>query len=95
MGESLRWFGAWGKTGWEVGYKARREAYAYGRGGRYQIERTHGHFVVRYQRPYVATSSTTSERPQLRKRRSRWRRPTTTEPRTMRCAARGRRRDER
>ena len=49
--DSLRWFGAWNKRDWKIGYKARSEAYAFGRGGRYQIERTH--FVVRYQRPYV------------------------------------------
>jgi hypothetical protein len=49
----LRWFGAWNKHHWKVGYKARREAYAYGRGGRYQIERGYEHFIVRYQRPYV------------------------------------------
>ncbi len=33
----LRWFGAWQKTCWKVGEK--REAYASGRGGRYQIHR--------------------------------------------------------
>jgi hypothetical protein len=52
-GAVLRWFGAWNKPHWSVGYKARREAYAYGRGGRYQIERMPEHFVVRYQRPCV------------------------------------------
>jgi hypothetical protein len=47
MGDRLRWFGAWKKTSWKVGYKQRREAYASGRGGRYQIERYDEGFVVR------------------------------------------------
>ena len=50
MGESLRWFGAWGKSNWKVGTK--REVYAYGRGGRYQICRYGGGFVVRYYPAY-------------------------------------------
>ena len=53
MGESLRWFGAWKKASWKVGYKRRREAYASGRGGRYQIERYDEGFVVRYRANYL------------------------------------------
>ena len=54
MENRLRWFGAWNNPHWAIGYKARREAYASGRGGRYQVERTHKLiFVVRYQRPGV------------------------------------------
>jgi hypothetical protein len=45
MGESLRWFGAWKKSTWKVGEK--REAYASGRGGRYQIRR-HDGFLLLY-----------------------------------------------
>jgi hypothetical protein len=54
MGESLRWFGAWKKTSWEVGERptAGREAYASGRGGRYQIRRDPEGFIVRYYPPY-------------------------------------------
>ena len=48
----LRWFRAWKKSSWNVGYKWRREAYAYGRGGRYQVERYDEGFVVRYCPPY-------------------------------------------
>jgi hypothetical protein len=51
MGESLRWFGAWKRSTWEVG--AKREAYAYGRSGRYRILRhTENCFVVFYRPPY-------------------------------------------
>lgn len=48
----LRWFGAWKKPIWEVGYKWRREAYANARGGRYQVQRYDEGFVVRYAPPY-------------------------------------------
>jgi hypothetical protein len=52
MSESLRWFGTWKKREWKVGWKWRREAYASGRGGRYQIQRYDEGFVVRYCPPY-------------------------------------------
>jgi hypothetical protein len=50
---SLRWFGAWKKTNWEVGEKPTngREAYASGRGGRYRIKRYVEGFVVSYYPP--------------------------------------------
>jgi dCTP deaminase len=48
----LRWFGTWKKRSWEVGFRGRREAYASGRGGRYQIQRYDEGFVVRYCPPY-------------------------------------------
>ena len=44
MVDSLRWFGAWKKSEWEV--VAKREAYASSRGGRYQIRRSDECFVV-------------------------------------------------
>ena len=48
---SLRWFGAWNKSSWKVHEK--REAYAIGRGGRYQIFRRYDEgFVVSYCPPY-------------------------------------------
>ena len=50
MSENLHWFGAWKRTSWEVG--AKREAYAGGSGGRYQIKRYEEGFVVRYYPPY-------------------------------------------
>jgi hypothetical protein len=48
--EPLRWFGTYQKTTWKVGKK--REAFASGRGGRYQIQRYDDGFVVRYCPPY-------------------------------------------
>lgn len=50
--ESLRWFGGYKKSSWKVGWDYRREAYASGRGGRYQIQRYDEGFVVRYCPPY-------------------------------------------
>jgi hypothetical protein len=38
-----------------VGFRGRREAYASGRGGRYQIQRYDEGFVVRYCPPYDLT----------------------------------------
>jgi hypothetical protein len=48
--QGLRWFGAWKKSSWTV--REKREAYASGRGGRYQIQRYDEEFVVRYRSPY-------------------------------------------
>jgi hypothetical protein len=50
--ESLRWFGGYKKSSWKVGFRGRREAYASGRGGRYQIQRYDEGFVVRYYPPH-------------------------------------------
>jgi dCTP deaminase len=52
--ESLRWFGAWKKSSWEVGEKPTegRQAYASGRGGRYRILRKIEGFIVSYYPPY-------------------------------------------
>jgi hypothetical protein len=49
---SLRWFGAWKKSEWKVGWDDRREAYASGRGGRYRIVRFDDCFAVSYCPPY-------------------------------------------
>ena len=39
MGEGLRWFRSYKKSEWKVGWDARREAYASGKGGSYLIQR--------------------------------------------------------